>query len=534
MSSAVTHSQEARSAGAAQPSTGPFGTTLPNWAGPGLVMVLALPLHLALRDALGAAAVVVWLPAVTLAIVLWFGRKPTTTPAAAANPTAVPLFEQLRLPMLLLDRQGQIIAPNAAFTRECGFKAAELGRTRLRDLLSHRQDASGLAHLWNEARTHGQWQGSTWLRRRDGSAFDAWLSLSALPAVADPHGPAFVATVCNISSLRQHDEQLRHLAFHDPLTGLPNRRLLTRDLTRAIGRARRHGHGLALMFIDLDHFKWVNDSHGHAVGDRVLAEVAARLQRTVRAGDALARLGGDEFMLVLEDMASRHDAAGMARKAIAAIAQPIEVDGRSVMVSASIGIAQFPDAGQDAAAPMHAADLAMYRAKGYGRHTFAFSLSGAVAPGNNSPGADVTQTGVPLAQYGRPPGRRGFVKATHPTASRRSCRLLLGLEFPFRRCWQRTGRCGQGPGHHTVCKGLDLQCRAAGADVGLGQRQGRHGGAAQDAAQFVEGTGTAGTSLGAEVGHALDLSAVAVRKAAHGRRQVPAPDRGPDQHQIGQ
>jgi diguanylate cyclase (GGDEF)-like protein len=201
--------------------------------------------------------------------------------------------------------------------------------------------------------------------------------------------------VCNISTLRQHDQQLRHLAFHDPLTGLPNRRLLTRDLTRAIARARRHQQGLAVMFIDLDHFKWINDSQGHAVGDRVLAEVAARLQQTVRSGDALARLGGDEFMLVLEDMSSRHDAAAMARKAIAAIAQPIDVEGRSVSVSASIGIALFPDAGQDAASLMHAADLAMYRAKGHGRQTFAFWLAGPAAA-HDSQGEGVTESGAPL------------------------------------------------------------------------------------------------------------------------------------------
>lgn len=397
MASAAAHSDEARPAQAARPRVGPLGTLLPGWAVPGLAVLLTLPLYLSLRNVLGVAALVLWLPALALAVVPWIGRMRPNAPSAPATTHAtMPLFEHVGLPMLLLDGQGRILAPNAAFTRECGFHAAELGRSSLRDLLSHRQDANGLTRLWHEARTQGHWQGSTWMRRRDGSAFDAWLSLTALPAVADASAPAFVATVCNISSLRQHDEQLRHLAFHDPLTGLPNRRLLTRDLTRAIGRARRHGHGLVLMFIDLDHFKWINDRHGHAVGDRVLAEVAARLQRTVRAGDALARLGGDEFMLVLENMASRHDAAGMARKAIAAITQPIEVDGLSVLVSASIGIALFPDAGQDASALMHAADLAMYRAKGHGRHTFAFSLSGPV-PGAERYGAGVTQSGAPLA-----------------------------------------------------------------------------------------------------------------------------------------
>jgi diguanylate cyclase (GGDEF)-like protein len=368
------------------------GGTPPRWAAAGLAVLLTAALFLVLRGSPRAAVVLLLPPALTLFAALWVGRK---SPAASV-PAVMPLLENIQLPMVLLDRQARILAVNNAFTRELGFQAMGQGGIGLRDLLSQRHGTGGLKPLWGDALGKGRWEGQAWLRRRDGSAFAAWLCLSALPAAGGTEGPAVIGTVCNISTLRQHDQQLRHLAFHDPLTGLPNRRLLTRDLTRAIARARRHQQGLAVMFIDLDHFKWINDSQGHAVGDRVLAEVAARLQQTVRSGDALARLGGDEFMLVLEDMSSRHDAAAMARKAIAAIAQPIDVEGRSVSVSASIGIALFPDAGQDAASLMHAADLAMYRAKGHGRQTFAFSLAGPAAA-LDSQGEGVTESGAPLA-----------------------------------------------------------------------------------------------------------------------------------------
>ncbi len=170
----------------------------------------------------------------------------------------------------------------------------------------------------------------------------------------------------DISHLKRSEEEVRHLANHDPLTGLPNRRLLDDRLTQALNMAQRSGHGVGVMVIDLDRFKIINDTHGHELGDRVLQAVAKRLQTTVRRVDTVARLGGDEFIVVLPELRRASDAVRVSNKILQHLAKPIVIARHSFTVGASIGIAVYPSDGTDAETLLRAADAAMYRAKGTG------------------------------------------------------------------------------------------------------------------------------------------------------------------------
>lgn len=204
------------------------------------------------------------------------------------------------------------------------------------------------------------------LRRADGSAVPALLATSVLRG-ADGQPEALLHMAYDISARRQQEATMRRLAFSDPLTGLANRALLERELEAALGSAARQGRALCLLFIDLDRFKPINDRYGHAAGDAVLREIAARIQRVIRVGDLACRIGGDEFVVLLPAVRQASDGERVAAKLRAAIAAPIEFAGQVMDVGASIGVVVSPDAGEDVAQLLHAADLAMYRAKQAGR-----------------------------------------------------------------------------------------------------------------------------------------------------------------------
>ncbi|MEW6165362.1 MAG: diguanylate cyclase [Pseudomonadota bacterium] len=175
-----------------------------------------------------------------------------------------------------------------------------------------------------------------------------------------------------IAERRQAEERIRHMAQHDALTGLPNRALLHDRLEQALTRARRHGHRVAVMFLDLDRFKAINDSLGHEVGDALLREVAQRLRGAVRAADTVGRLGGDEFVVVLHEIADGAAAGQVAEKIVAAFATPVRIGPHELRASTSIGIAMHPDHGDEAHALVKCADTAMYRAKHGGRDRYHF------------------------------------------------------------------------------------------------------------------------------------------------------------------
>ncbi len=208
------------------------------------------------------------------------------------------------------------------------------------------------------------------------SAMETWFSIS----VYSPSQGYFVALFDNVTERKRGEAQLAHLAHHDPLTDLPNRALLNQRLDRAAAHARRTGARGAVLFLDLDQFKVVNDSLGHAAGDQLLQAVALRLQERVRNTDTLARLGGDEFVIVLEDLSIPEDASRVARDLIDQVAKPaVLADGTSVYVGCSIGISVFPDDGEDAGQLIKQADTALFRAKDAGRNTFRFYTSAQTA-----------------------------------------------------------------------------------------------------------------------------------------------------------
>lgn len=177
----------------------------------------------------------------------------------------------------------------------------------------------------------------------------------------------------DITELKASEEQVRHLAHHDPLTGLPNRRLLEDRMTQAFRQARRYGQFVAVMLVDLDRFKVINDTRGHKVGDAVLQEVARRLRATIRGADTVARQGGDEFVVVLPELRKTADAPRVATKILHEFARPITVDAEQFSINASIGIALFPQDGTEPEALLKQADMAMYKAKSAGRGRFDFA-----------------------------------------------------------------------------------------------------------------------------------------------------------------
>ena len=264
----------------------------------------------------------------------------------------------------------RFVSVNAAFTRITGYTEAEV-QDRDSAMLNCEQHSEEFHHaLRRAAAQSGRWSGELWQRRKDGEEFLCWLELTE---VLDDAGQRthWVGVLTDITDRKRAEQELRYLANYDTLTGLPNRTLLGERLAHAMIRARRHGSKVAVLFLDLDRFKHVNDSMGHAAGDRLLKAAAARIQATVRDSDTVARLGGDEFTVVIEDLGDANQAERVALKLLDAFVAPLDIDGRTeVVISPSIGISIYPDHGQVPTDLLKYADTAMYQAKEKGRNTF--------------------------------------------------------------------------------------------------------------------------------------------------------------------
>ena len=201
--------------------------------------------------------------------------------------------------------------------------------------------AATLRRIAQALRRDGRWQGEVQNLRKNGESYPMRLSLAAIPE-ADGTVTHYVGIFSDNSAFRDYENQLKHLASHDMLTALPNRRAFEEAVGAAIRRAKANGGRLALLFVDLDGFKGVNDTYGHAAGDALLRTLGQRIRRCLRSGDAVARVGGDEFNVLLDDVGSEKDAARVARTLLATIGEPVEVDGQSIALSASIGISFYP------------------------------------------------------------------------------------------------------------------------------------------------------------------------------------------------
>ena len=281
------------------------------------------------------------------------------------------VFENTQEGVIITDRDGRILAVNRAFTEVTGYAEEEVIAETPRVLQSGRQSRAFYDEMWNSLDHTGQWKGEIWNRRKNGEVFPEWLSISS---VRNESGEVshYVGVFSDITEIKRSQERVSFLAYHDPLTQLPNRLLFNDRLTQGIQRARREKNQFAVYFIDLDHFKHVNDSLGHHVGDRLLQEVAVQMQAQLRRTDTIARLGGDEFIVMVEEVDGPRGASLVAEKLAAIFQQPISLEGHDLYVTASIGVSLFPDDGEDANTLVRNADAAMYRAKGNGRSQFHF------------------------------------------------------------------------------------------------------------------------------------------------------------------
>ncbi|MFG6488583.1 putative bifunctional diguanylate cyclase/phosphodiesterase [Roseateles sp. BYS78W] len=282
-------------------------------------------------------------------------------------------FESTRDGVIICDARSRIESVNRAFSEITGYEPEDaVGQTPAL-LHSGRHEPAFYRELWANVVARGHWRGEIWNRRKNGEIYPEWLTISA---VRDDAGAVtnYVGVFTDITRVKRDEAELQRLANYDPLTELPNRRLLNTRLEQALARTRRHGGHTALLYIDLDGFKTVNDSLGHPAGDELLTCVAQRFKARLRAGDTLGRLGGDEFLVIVEALNDPQEAALLAQDLLLAVARPVALaGGHEVYVTASIGISLFPDDGcSDATAMMRDADAALYRAKEQGRNRYCF------------------------------------------------------------------------------------------------------------------------------------------------------------------
>nr|WP_314636755.1 EAL domain-containing protein [uncultured Janthinobacterium sp.] len=281
------------------------------------------------------------------------------------------VLEHIADGVMVVDADGIIVTINPAFTQITGYSEAEaLGRhaslTR-----SARHDAAFYAALWEELAASGFWRGEIWNQRKNGEVYLEWLTISAVrdTRAATTH---YVGVFSDITLIKESQEKLDHMAHHDPLTALPNRLLFHDRLQHALLRAARDREQLAILFIDLDRFKNVNDTLGHHVGDELLQKVAGQLTARLREGDTLARLGGDEFIVLLERIDGEYGATQVAEKLVTMFEQPFTVADHELFVTCSVGISLYPDDALDLNMLIRNADVAMYQAKARGRNGYRF------------------------------------------------------------------------------------------------------------------------------------------------------------------
>lgn len=283
---------------------------------------------------------------------------------------SVHFFDNTSEGILITDAQAHILEVNKAFTETTGYSREEVLGKNPRFLQSGQHDASFYGELWRTLKETGQWRGEIWNRRKDGSVFP---ELQTISSVHNDKGIVthYVALFSDISQLKASQEKLDYLAHHDPLTALPNRLLLLERLEQAITRNKSSCESFLLIFMDLDHFKHVNDSLGHIAGDVLLQKVAQRLSKTAGDDNLVARIGGDEFVLLLEHI-EKDKLDSLPRMLFSCFERPFRIDAHEVRVTASMGLCTYPGDGDDPHTLLRNADAAMYKAKNEGRNTFQF------------------------------------------------------------------------------------------------------------------------------------------------------------------
>jgi diguanylate cyclase (GGDEF)-like protein/PAS domain S-box-containing protein len=284
---------------------------------------------------------------------------------------AAQVFENSGESIVIMDACGRVVSVNRAFVDMTGYLPGEVQGKTPNSLSSDLQDREFYRRMWQSLNETGYWQGELWSRRRNGEAYPEWMGISTLcgPKGAVTH---YVAISTDISERKASEARIEFLAHHDPLTDLPNRLLLRDRLERAIVQCERVNTRVALLFIDLDRFKTVNDSLGHPVGDRLLREAARRLRECVREMDTVSRQGGDEFLIVLSDLKDGDAASRIAEQILAALSVPFSLDGHEIAISCSVGVSVYPEDGRDFDELLKKSDIAMYHAKEAGRNAFRY------------------------------------------------------------------------------------------------------------------------------------------------------------------
>lgn len=287
---------------------------------------------------------------------------------------AAMVFESTGESVIITDPQARIVAVNQAFSQSFDYQRDEIAGRHIRILRSKRHRKAFYEEMMETLSQTGRWQGEIYTRKKSGDSCLEWLTVNA---VKDNQGNVsqYVAVFSDVAIVKRSLQQLDHLAHHDTLTSLPNRLLLQDRLNHAIHRAHRESRKLALLFLDLDRFKNINDTLGHSVGDQLLRIFATRLSQQIREGDTVARLGGDEFMILLEDYRVSDDARIVARKVMASLGQAFNIQGQKLFITASIGISVYPDDGITVDKLIRNSDAAMYRAKEKGKNNYQFYTS---------------------------------------------------------------------------------------------------------------------------------------------------------------
>jgi diguanylate cyclase (GGDEF)-like protein/PAS domain S-box-containing protein len=284
---------------------------------------------------------------------------------------AANVFRYVREGILVTDADTRIVDINQAFTTITGYAPEELLGLHARLFKLGQHSAAYFDALWHDLKTQGHWSGEIWSKRKNGEAYAEMVTIST---VTDEQGAVcnYVALIVDITPMKTYQKQLEDMAHFDALTHLPNRLLLADRLHQAMSQTQRRNKTLAVVFLDLDGFKAVNDRHGHDMGDELLIAVSQRMKGALRDGDTLARIGGDEFVAVLVDLQQAQDAQPVLERLLQAAADPISIGHSLIQVSASMGIAVYPRDGTHVDLLLRRADQSMYQAKQAGRNRYHF------------------------------------------------------------------------------------------------------------------------------------------------------------------
>ncbi len=284
---------------------------------------------------------------------------------------AAKVFESTNEGIMVTDAESVIQSVNPAFTTITGYSIEEAAGNKPKMLKSGQQDQKFYEEMWKKLLNDGNWKGEIWNRRKNGEIYPQWLTINTIKDEND-NTTHYVAVFSDITKIKRSEQRLNYLAYHDSLTGLANRLLFHDRLQQAIWQAKRNEDILAVLYLDLDRFKIINDTLGHSIGDRVLRQVAERLKKCVRESDTVSRWGGDEFTIIMQNIKLVQDVGKIAKAILGSLSQAFRHEGYELYIRASLGISMYPNDGDEVDDILKKADTAMYQAKLHGKNNYKF------------------------------------------------------------------------------------------------------------------------------------------------------------------